>query len=90
MLTERQPGTRPAQKVAGSYGYQWYLGVMPSGAFQGAEWFAGIGWGGQRLFVVPRLDLVVVMNFGNYYLPSLEQSGIGNTLILQAVLPAVA
>ena len=40
--------------------------------------------------VVPRLDLVVVMNFGDDDLPSLEQSGIGNTVILQAVLPTVA
>jgi CubicO group peptidase (beta-lactamase class C family) len=74
----------------GGYGYQWYLGVIPAGPLQGAEWFAGIGWGGQRLFVVPRLDLVVAMNAGNYRLPIMEQARIGNLVITDAVLPSLA
>jgi CubicO group peptidase (beta-lactamase class C family) len=74
----------------GGYGYQWYLGVIPAGPLQGAEWFAGIGWGGQRLFVVPRLDLVVAMNAGNYRLPNMEQARIGNLVITDAVLPSLA
>jgi CubicO group peptidase (beta-lactamase class C family) len=56
-------------RVAGSelyfYGYQVWLGRSFAG---GAEitWFAGVGLGGQRLFVVPDLDLVVVVNSGMY------------------------
>ena len=47
------------------YGYQWWLGR----SFRnGAEltWAAGVGYGGQRLFVVPALDLVVMVNAGHY------------------------
>lgn len=74
----------------GGYGYQWYLGVIPAGPSQGAEWFAGFGWGGQRLFVVPRLDLVVSVNCGNYSRPIMEQGRIVNTVIAEAVLPALS
>ena len=73
----------------GGYGYQWYLGTISNGPYQGAEWFAGIGWGGQRLFVVPRLDLVVAVNCGNYYRPNIEQVQIVNTVIAEAVMPAL-
>jgi CubicO group peptidase (beta-lactamase class C family) len=51
------------------YGYQWYLGEM---VFNGADgprqerWIAAIGNGGQRLYVFPRLDLLIVMTAGNY------------------------
>ena len=47
------------------YGYQWWLGRS---LLNGDElrWIAGFGSGGQRLFVVPRLDLVVAVNAFNY------------------------
>lgn len=47
------------------YGYQWWHGkTYVSGS--AIEWAAGFGHGGQRLFVVPTLDLVVVVNAGLY------------------------
>ena len=47
------------------YGYQWWVGKVDAlGAKQ--DWSAGFGNGGQRLFLVPDLDLVVVMTAGAY------------------------
>jgi CubicO group peptidase (beta-lactamase class C family) len=47
------------------YGYQWWLGKTTAlGA--GQAWWGAFGNGGQRLFVVPTLDLVVVITAGAY------------------------
>lgn len=47
------------------YGYQWWLGTTRAlGAEQ--SWAAAVGNGGQRLFLVPGLDLVVVLTAGMY------------------------
>ncbi|MBQ5945922.1 serine hydrolase [Massilia sp. ST3] len=47
------------------YGYQWWLGATPPlGGEQ--RWAAAYGNGGQRLFVAPGLDLVVVITAGMY------------------------
>lgn len=47
------------------YGYQWWAGTV---TWQGQTlaWNAGFGNGGQRLFLVPNLDLVVVTTAGAY------------------------
>ena len=50
------------------YGYQWWLGRSLVDRQVGA-WSAGFGLGGQRLFVVPALDLVVVITAGLYASP---------------------
>ncbi len=47
------------------YGYQWYIGTPPAGA----RWVGAMGNGGQRLYVLPDLDLIVVTTFGNYDQP---------------------
>ena len=47
------------------YGYHWWLGrSLVHG--RTISWAAGIGLGGQRLFVVPELDLAVVITAGHY------------------------
>jgi CubicO group peptidase (beta-lactamase class C family) len=43
------------------YGYHWWLGRSLLNGHDLA-WTAGFGSGGQRLFIVPRLDLVIVVN----------------------------
>jgi CubicO group peptidase (beta-lactamase class C family) len=70
------------------YGYQWYLGAIAAGSPpRPQDWIAGIGWGGQRLHVFPKLDLVVVQHCGNYDRPGIEQSRINNRMIAEVVLP---
>jgi CubicO group peptidase (beta-lactamase class C family) len=53
------------------YGLQWWLGRS---LVRGEEvtWAAGVGWGGQRLFVVPARDLVVVVHAGLYDNPMMQ------------------
>jgi CubicO group peptidase (beta-lactamase class C family) len=73
----------------GGYGYQWYTGTLAAGTPRALPWASGIGWGGQRLFVAPQLDLVVAMSAGNYPLPIMEQGRIASLVIYDAVLPGV-
>jgi CubicO group peptidase (beta-lactamase class C family) len=51
------------------YGYHWYLARW----HDGTAMTMGFGWGGQRLVIIPALDLVYVIFMGNYRRPILEQ-----------------
>ena len=54
------------------YGYQWYLGDMEfltEGKVRLEHWVGGAGNGGQRLYVMPDLDLIIVVTAGNYSQP---------------------
>ena len=68
------------------YGYQWWLGRSFRHGTQ-LNWAAGVGYGGQRLFVVPALDLVVMVNAGHYASPlqGVIPLGIFNRIVLPAV-----
>ena len=68
------------------YGYQWWLGGSPFGDAE-MPWVAGFGLGGQRLFIVPELELVVVVTAGNYNNP--EQGRLPLAILNQFVLPAL-
>ena len=69
------------------YGFQWYLGSVPmsdgAGALRREEVISASGNGGQRLFLLPRLDLVVVITAGNYDAPD---AGRPPTVVLRDVL----
>jgi len=47
------------------YGQQWWMGRTLSGG-KDVKWIAGQGLGGQRIFIVPELDLVVTTTSGLY------------------------
>lgn len=66
------------------YGYQWWLGRL---AASGRPWYAAFGNGGQRLFVIPSLKLVVVIFAGNYNAP--DQWKMPIRLMARFVVPAV-
>ena len=55
------------------YGYHWYVGAVPmddgAGGVRWERMVSAVGNGGQRLFLLPRLDLVVTVTAGNYDAP---------------------
>ena len=65
------------------YGYFWWLGP---GCETKLAWFAGIGNGGQRIWVVPSQDLVVVQTMGLYNDP---RQGKVATELFRAVVTSV-
>ncbi|WP_343713218.1 serine hydrolase [Inquilinus sp.] len=68
------------------YGFQWWLGHSQVGG-QDLRWAAGVGWGGQRLFLVPDRDLLVVVTAGLYDQPD-AQDALGRKVLERYVLPA--
>jgi CubicO group peptidase (beta-lactamase class C family) len=72
------------------YGYHWYTGAFQDATHPPLPWIAGIGWGGQWLCVIPKGDLVVAINCGNYRRPGREQGAVAVTLITELVLLALA
>ncbi|MCP1832421.1 CubicO group peptidase (beta-lactamase class C family) [Bradyrhizobium sp. USDA 4518] len=77
--------TKPRVNAGGHvvvyYGYHWWLGRS---LLNGHDliWIAAYGSGGQRLFIVPGLDLVVVVN-------AFDHDAISNAILNQFLLPAV-
>ena len=69
-----------------AYGYQWWLAQLPYG-FQPVETWVTSGYGGQYLFVVPSLDLVVAFT-GHNYEPG---PGIANlyTMMIEFIMAAI-
>ena len=51
------------------------------------EWTAGFGWGGQRLFILPGEDTVIVVHAGLYH--TMQQGIVGATVLNRHVLPAI-
>ncbi|AVR96246.1 serine hydrolase domain-containing protein [Pseudoduganella armeniaca] len=67
------------------YGYQWWMGSTQALGLP-QRWVAGFGNGGQRLFIVPGLDMTVVVTAGEYDKPEL---GPTYTRLLDSVAAAV-
>lgn len=67
------------------YGRLWWLGRTLSGG-QEVPWISAMGLGGQRIFIVPSLDLVVTSTSGLYTDP---RQGIAALNMLRTVITAV-
>nr|BFE57418.1 serine hydrolase [Dactylosporangium thailandense] len=78
MLEPRLPNS-----WGGEYGYQWYIEPV-----DGHRMWAAMGNGGQRLFILPELGLVVAVTAGNY--DGDEQWKTPLAVLRQFVLPSVA
>lgn len=66
------------------YGLQWWLGL---GREDGEPWMAAVGNGGQRLIIVPHLDLIVVVFTGNYNDPEAWKHAVH--IMTQVVVPSL-
>lgn len=80
--TAQQAALPGREFPGGSYGYLWWRGTE-----RGHAWVGAIGNGGQRIWIVPSLDLVLVMTAGNYDTPT---QGVAPDAVLAAVLAATA
>lgn len=74
--------TRPGAARSRKYGYQWW--VLPYGT-SGDYAYAALGYGGQRLIVVPKHDLIAVFTGWNIY----EHAELAPYEALDGVLAAV-
>jgi CubicO group peptidase (beta-lactamase class C family) len=77
--------------AATQYGYLWYLGELPltgKAGTTGESFLAAIGNGGQRLFVIPRLDFALAMTAGNYNRP--DQGLVPGALLFRVFAPSLA
>ena len=83
--------TTPAVTIDGDfkYGYHWNVGTRPDGAPSDPPRFiAGIGWGGQRLHVVPGREVIVVIHCGNCGRSNRERRGVINSVLTEVVQPS--
>ena len=68
------------------YGYQWWVGSSEIGE-KSYPWIASLGLGGQRIFIVPELSLVVAITAGMY--DSDRQDGVVMDVFEDFVLASV-
>jgi CubicO group peptidase (beta-lactamase class C family) len=68
------------------YGYQWWLGRSLSEG-QEVKWIAAMGWGGQRIFIVPDRDLVVMITAAQY--GQAKEGLAAQDLLANIIIPAV-
>jgi len=67
------------------YGYQWWIARFGSG--ETSMWVpSAVGNGGQRIYIIEPLNMVVVITAGNYNMAEVELSGI--EILTKTVFPA--
>jgi hypothetical protein len=73
-----------SHSATSGYGYQWWLSTFKVG-LKSVDAFIARGWGGQKIFIVPELKMVVVFTGGNYitYDPTED-------ILTRFILPAVS
>ncbi|MEZ5320014.1 MAG: serine hydrolase [Vicinamibacterales bacterium] len=79
------PGSPPFVLRA-AYGYQWWINTFQT-ALGPQDVMAAVGNGGQRIFVVPALDLVVTLLGGDYNDP--RRFWTPEQLLIQQIIPTV-
>jgi CubicO group peptidase (beta-lactamase class C family) len=67
------------------YGYHWWMGRSLSEGKE-VKWVAAFGWGGQRIFIVPDLDLVMMTTAAQYGKP--KEGLAAMDILANAVIPA--
>jgi CubicO group peptidase (beta-lactamase class C family) len=68
------------------YGFHWWLGR----SFMGGklfDWIGAMGWGGQRLIIVPSLNMVMLVNAWVPDRMNLPEAVLLNQYILPAIMP---
>ncbi|MGY4498987.1 CubicO group peptidase (beta-lactamase class C family) [Bradyrhizobium sp. GM24.11] len=68
------------------YGYQWWMGRSLARG-KDIKWVAAFGWGGQRIFIVPELDLVMMTTTAQYGQPKEGLAAID--ILANVVIPSV-
>lgn len=68
------------------YGYQWWMGRSLAGSKE-IKWVGAFGWGGQRIFIVPGLDLVMMTTAAQYGQPKEGLAAID--ILSNIVIPSV-
>ena len=68
------------------YGQQWWMGRTLSGD-KDVKWIAAQGLGGQRIFIIPELDLVMAMTSGLYSSP--RQGNAPLDILANYIIPSV-
>jgi CubicO group peptidase (beta-lactamase class C family) len=83
--------TTPGVVIEGPrrYGWHWYVRDLAIESGRTQRMVSAIGWGGQRLHLVPGLDLAVAMNCGNYSRSGREQTAVVTALLNEVVLPSI-
>jgi len=74
--------------MATGYGYQWWLYefIMNNEIIKS---YVADGWGGQRIFIFPTLDMVVVFTAGNYSTPHSQVFNMMYDMVNKHILPAI-
>jgi CubicO group peptidase (beta-lactamase class C family) len=68
------------------YGYQWWMGRSLSDGRE-VKWVAAFGWGGQRIIVVPDLDLVMMTTAAQYGKP--KEGLAAMDILANVVIPSI-
>ena len=68
------------------YGYQWWMGRSLSDGKE-VKWVGAFGWGGQRIIVVPDLDLVMMTTAAQYGQP--KEGLAAMDILANIIIPAV-
>ena len=86
--TQARPAGSYATDWNPLYGYQWWMGNSAVGD-HAISWIAGGGLGGQRIYIAPAYDLVVVITAGLYDAPFEDQDRVVKSIFDHSVLAAI-